>query len=77
MHPIFGNRTTFAAYVTVWAGLAFGLADLLRVPSAMSWRDAFLLSGAAVPVAGVHVPVASVYVPVASSWFPRTHGGSA
>src|SRR4029077_12653031 len=45
MHPIFGNRATLTAYVTVWAALAIGLADLLRVPSAMSWGDAFTLSG--------------------------------
>lgn len=45
MHPIFGNRTTLGSYVIVWAALAFSLADLLRVVSPLSWRDALLFSG--------------------------------
>jgi two-component system, LytTR family, sensor histidine kinase AlgZ len=45
MHPIFGNRTTFAAYVTVWVALAISLSDLLKITAPMSWRNAFLLSG--------------------------------
>ncbi len=50
MHPIFGNRTTFAAYVMVWAALAISLADLQRVTAPMRWRDAFLLSGTLCPL---------------------------
>ena len=45
MHPIFGNRSTFAAYVAVWSALAISLADLLHVTAAISWQDALLLSG--------------------------------
>ena len=45
MHPIFGNRATFAAYVTVWLALAISLADLLQVTAAINWRDALILSG--------------------------------
>src|SRR5271154_3017395 len=45
MHPIFGNRTTFAVYVTGWVALAISLSDLLHVTAPMSWRYAFLLSG--------------------------------
>jgi two-component system sensor histidine kinase AlgZ len=45
MHPIFGNRNTFAAYVTVWLAIAFSLAESLRISAPMSWSNAFLLSG--------------------------------
>jgi two-component system, LytTR family, sensor histidine kinase AlgZ len=42
MHPILRNPKWLAQYVAVWLGLGYMLALLMRVPGALSWREALL-----------------------------------
>src|SRR5215471_3386875 len=45
MHPIFRNKTWFAAYLILWGALGGMLAALLRIPpSTLGWRDAILIA---------------------------------
>jgi two-component system sensor histidine kinase AlgZ len=45
MHPIFRNKTWFAAYLILWVALGVVLAALLRVPpSTLAWKDALAIS---------------------------------
>lgn len=39
MHPIFGNRSWFAAYLMLWVTLGILLAALLHVPRVLTWRE--------------------------------------
>src|SRR5277367_587741 len=45
MHPIFRNKTWFAAYLGLWMVLAAALAALLHLPGALAWRETAALAG--------------------------------
>jgi two-component system sensor histidine kinase AlgZ len=44
MHPIFARTKSLAAYLLVWALLGAMLAALLRLPGALTWREAIMLA---------------------------------
>src|SRR5215471_12355832 len=44
MHPVLRNPKWLAQYVAVWLGLGYMLAALLRVPGALSWREALAVA---------------------------------
>ncbi len=44
MHPIFRNNRWFAAYLMLWLALSGMLAALMRVPGALTWREALALA---------------------------------
>jgi two-component system sensor histidine kinase AlgZ len=43
MHPIFRNKSWFAAYLLLWTVLGTMLAALLHVPGTLEWRETLLL----------------------------------
>src|SRR5437016_12135682 len=45
MHPIFARKARFAAYLLLWVLQAALLAALLRLPGALTWREALALAG--------------------------------
>lgn len=44
MHPIFAKKTWFAAYLAFWVFVAINLAELLRMPGELTWREALIIS---------------------------------
>ena len=44
MHPVLRNPKSLAQYIAVWLGLGYMLAALLRVPGALSWREALAVA---------------------------------
>ena len=44
MHPILAKKTWLLSYLALWALVGMMLAGLLRIPGALSWRDALIIS---------------------------------
>lgn len=44
MHPIFGNKQGFAAYLVLWLTLGGMLAALMRVPGTLAWHETLALA---------------------------------